>query len=474
MQLDQQEKEFESWDLSEPAVPRRCKCFHLQPMGFGTGYVECLTSYFSRLAVAHSVSAGALTHRIMIPRNAGKRNMFSCAVSCRVTRLRCPTSGINSIGSMAVRFSSVVGELTGRSDIHYLTMLPWKELLPPQLLTRGMDAWCPHCINECRETGRSVYIPLLWTLEIVKYCPLHQSPLQLMCPHCKAPQPFIAQRSPNGYCARCKKWLGKAVRESGLDQFSVLRPESSDWEIWVAREVAETIERSFASPARLKRDTLSKIIRAGVAAEGFSGFARLLGVSTAAIQSWRLGQSSPMLPVYLRLARVFHLSLPDLLTNRVRSRLVVDTSDVPYWRAIRIATPAVFDPGRAKHHLEKALRESPPPSFGVFRTRHRYHDSTLKNHFPKLCALLVKRNHDYRTAASAKRLTDRLSEFRNVVYRFHEQGRELVLNHIMKQLSVPKGLEHKVARNLLAKVKVEIKARETKRKKSTLIARAMQ
>lgn len=231
MQLDQQEKEFESWDLSEPAVPPRSKCFHLQPMGFGTGYVECLTSYFSRLAVEHSVSAGALTHRIMIPRNAGKRNMFSCAVSCRVSRLRCPTSGINSLGSMAARFASVVEELTGRSDLHYLTMLTWRELLPPQLLTRGMGAWCPHCINEWRETGRSVYIPLLWTLEIVKHCPLHQSPLQLMCPHCKAPQPFIAQLSPNGFCARCKRWLGKAVRESGLDQFSVLRPESSDWEI---------------------------------------------------------------------------------------------------------------------------------------------------------------------------------------------------------------------------------------------------
>jgi hypothetical protein len=34
-------KEFESWDLSEPAVPRRSECSHLQPMGFGTGYVEC-------------------------------------------------------------------------------------------------------------------------------------------------------------------------------------------------------------------------------------------------------------------------------------------------------------------------------------------------------------------------------------------------------------------------------------------------
>jgi uncharacterized protein YbjT (DUF2867 family) len=115
-----------------------------------------------------------------------------------------------------------------------------------------------------------------------------------------------------------------------------------------------------------------------------------------------------------------------------------------------------FDPVKAKRHLEKALRESPPPSLGVFRTRHRYHDSTLKKRFPEMCAQLVKRNHDYRAAASAKRHADRLSEFRSIAFQFHEDGRELVLHHIMKKLSVPRGLEHKLAKQFLATVKAEI------------------
>ena len=463
MQLDQQEKEFESWDLRGPAVPQRSELFHLKPIGLKTGRVECLTSYFSRLAVAHSVSAGALTHHIMIPRKAGKRNMFSCTVSCRVAQLRCPTSGLNSIGSMAARFASVVAELTGRPDIHQLTLLPWKELLPAQLLTRGLGAWCPACINECRDAGQPVYIPLLWTLEIVKYCPHHQQPLQLLCPHCRTPQPLIAQLSPNGYCARCKGWLGKTAKESGLEQFSIVRPESSDWEIWVAREVEGMIKSSFASGPRLQKKELSRIIHIGVAAEGLSGFARLLGVSATGVQEWRLGKTSPMLPVYVRLARVFHLSLSDLLSNRVKPRLSVDMSEVPYWRAIRISTPMVFDPVKAKRNLEKALRESPPPSLGVFRTRHRYHDSTLKKRFPEMCAQLVKRNHDYRAAASAKRHADRLSEFRSIAFQFHEDGRELVLHHIMKKLSVPRGLEHKLAKQFLATVKAEIKSHDARR-----------
>ena len=45
-----------------------------------------------------------------------------------------------------------------------------------------------------------------------------------------------------------------------------------------------------------------------------------------------------------------------------------------------------------------------------------------------------------------------------------------VLNHILKHLSVPKGLGHKVARDFLAKIKIEIKAPEARRKASTLIA----
>jgi hypothetical protein len=122
-----------------------------------------------------------------------------------------------------------------------------------------------------------------------------------------------------------------------------------------------------------------------------------------------------------------------------------------------------FDPVKAKRHLEKALCEFPPPSFGLFRTRHRYHDSTLKKRFPEMCAQLVKRNHDYRTATSAKRHADRLSEFRNIAFQFHEEGRELVLHHIMKKLSVPRGLEHKLAKEFLATVKAEIKTRDARR-----------
>src|SRR5208283_2247871 len=95
--------EYGAWDLSDVKLPPRSRLYNLDPVGLGTGFVESLTSYFSRLAEAHSVSAGALNHRELLPLKAGHRNMFSCTVTART---RCFTSTINSIGSIAARFAA--------------------------------------------------------------------------------------------------------------------------------------------------------------------------------------------------------------------------------------------------------------------------------------------------------------------------------------------------------------------------------
>ena len=50
----------ELWDLKPPTFSPRSRLFHLVPIGIGTPHVESLTSYVSRLAVAHSVPPGTL------------------------------------------------------------------------------------------------------------------------------------------------------------------------------------------------------------------------------------------------------------------------------------------------------------------------------------------------------------------------------------------------------------------------------
>jgi transcriptional regulator with XRE-family HTH domain len=451
--------EYETWNLDKTDMPLRSRLYHLRPAGFGTGSVESLTSYFSRLAEAHCVSAGALTHHELLPRHAGKRNMFACAATAKI---RCFTSTINNVGNSAARFALVVGRLTGQTDLSRLTMLPWKPLLPPQLLTRGVAAWCPRCLTTWRDSDRTVYMPLLWALEVVKYCPDHRSPLQSVCSNCGLPQPLLGQCCPVGYCSHCKSWLGSEARPNQSTPYSLLPPESPEWEIWVAHQVRDLIQVGFHSSTLLTKQQLSNLIRAATDAEGLSSICRILGVSPSPVTEWRAGRKWPMLPTYLRIACTLNATLADLLTGKVEPSSVqsIDVFRVPYWRAIRVGKRSNFDEYKTQQQLHEALQETPPPSLTSFQKRTRYHYGTLRSHFPDLCAKLCERFRQHQTATIEDRLRRRLQEFRNIAYQLHNEGVDLLVNRVLKRMSIPKSLPYRLACELLLDIKSEILAQK--------------
>lgn len=447
--------EYDSWDLSGPPLPQRSRLYHLQPIGLNTPLVESLTSYFSRLAEAHSVSAGTLTHSELLPLNAGRRDMFACTVTART---RCFTSTLNSIGSAAARFVSAVGKLTGRTDLHYLTMLPWKPVLPTQFVTRGVAGWCPQCLNIWREAGETVYLPLLWALEVVKYCPEHCCPLRLACPCCGRPQPLLGQSCPLGYCTRCKQWLG--VQQTGANGYhrSLLQPETPDWEVWVANQVKDLIRAAFDSPALLTRQQLSHLLWAATNTEGLSGFARMLGVCSSSVIAWRAGEKLPMLPVYLRIACALNITLNNLLTGKFAADDVHSLGElgVPYWRSIRLGHKQSFDVLKAERQLVEALNESPPPSLNTFQKRTGYHYGTLQKHFPALCNAICERFQQHQAQVIKTRQEEKIAEFRRIAHQLHEQGVELFVHRVLMRMSVPLSLDYHLAGSLLMDIKQEL------------------
>lgn len=54
------------------------------------------------------------------------------------------------------------------------------------------------------------------------------------------------------------------------------------------------------------------------------------------------------------------------------------------------------------------------------------------------------------------RHTNKIGDFRQIAYQLHEQGIELFVNRMLMRMSVPKSLDHRIARELLAEVKHEI------------------
>jgi hypothetical protein len=73
------------------------------------------------------------------------------------------------------------------------------------------------------------------------------------------------------------------------ERYSALRQETPEWEIWVANQVAQLIEAGPHDPALLTKEQLSELLRIATDIVGLNKFARILGVSTTAVNEWQLG-----------------------------------------------------------------------------------------------------------------------------------------------------------------------------------------
>jgi hypothetical protein len=107
----------------------------------------------------------------------------------------------------------VLGGLTKRPDLRYLTMTPWATVLSHPKLIRPTRAWCPACYEEWRLGGGTVYEPLLWSLGVITSCPRHGCPLRSTCPHCDRRSHALESRSRPGFCHACLGWLGLRQEE---------------------------------------------------------------------------------------------------------------------------------------------------------------------------------------------------------------------------------------------------------------------
>ena len=175
-----------------------------------------------------------------------------------------------------------------------------------------------------------------------------------------------------------------------------------------------------------------------------------------------MGAKHPMLPVYLRLARAFNVTLADLLTGRVSPDQIhsPDLAGVPRWRSLWARRRWPFDKLKIASQMEQALKESPPPSITTFQNRNGYHYATLRKHFPDQCRAIQERFGEYRAASIQQGLANKIAEFRQIAYKLHEQGTELFVNRVLTRMSVPKSLNHRIACELLAEIKREILAKE--------------
>src|SRR5436305_1836548 len=170
---------LEGWTEEQPIWPSHSRLYHLSPIGVSTPLVESLTSYIARLSAAHSVHPRSLLLVEVAPylsalAHARTNELKRGAVS----RLLATSALWNGTTGSARNMVEGLTQLTERQDLHLLTLLPLAEVFSHRKLFRRSRAWCSRCFETWRLASLPVYEPLLWCLECVCICHIHEQRLQ--------------------------------------------------------------------------------------------------------------------------------------------------------------------------------------------------------------------------------------------------------------------------------------------------------
>lgn len=440
---------YELWEDATTPRPPRSRLYHLPPVGVGTAYVESLTGYVARLAEAHSVPTRALVVREILPR-LGRPHLLKPADNSLSAFWWKGTRSLNGLRGLVRDWVQAVETLTARTDVRWLTCLPWAEVLTPLGLLRPTRAWCPACYDAWQTAGQPIYEPLLWTLQGVAMCLHHRRRLQTVCPQpdCRQALPLLAPRARPGYCSQCGCWLGSTTRGGEIED-DALGGEELTWQTWVVEAVGELVAAGPHLPGFVAKEHWVMALRTCVeqgAGGNMSALARQLGVSVCTVSEWQQGRQVPHLALLLRVCDRLSLSPLRLLTGGVAKAgsLWVSQSDgdeAPP-RPTRSRTP--FDTESVRGRLEEALasEETPPPAMREIARRLGYAHSDLHTRFPDLCRAISARYLAYRRAGSVQRRAQLLTEVRDAVRQVDAQGLYPSANRVALLLSKPGFIRH--------------------------------
>jgi TniQ protein len=350
---------FDTWDLTPVAIPTRSRLHSVEPIGIGTPFVESLTGYMIRLSASHAVRVSDLIEHEL---RAGVPYFHTPAGIL---------GSINGVGESPENWASALERFTLRDDLRLLTMLPFASLLTPAHLMRRERAWCPRCYESRAAQGKEVYEQLIWCLQCVEICPLHNTRLETSCHACHRQLRPICAVSRPGFCSRCHQWLG-TLRHSTQDM------SPTEYRSWVAREFGQLVALApQAQPAGRKN------LQAFVARYVDSFFegnvmaaAEAAGCGRVSFHNWYTGNTTPRIDLLLRLCYELCIPLTSLATGDA-----AEVKDCAFGRkAAGAKRHRNTAPQRTADQIRRALllavKEEPPPSIREVAKRLGYSTPT--------------------------------------------------------------------------------------------------
>ena len=407
------------------SLPPRSRLYYLPLLGRGTPEVESMSGYLIRLAEAHGIPVGALIAHQLRPLLAGEGSLsVKRSLEWKTSHL------VNGTGAVARDAVRILGAQTLQEGLRDATLLPWSEVLPARGLLRRTRAWCPHCYADALDERRPLHDHLLWTIQAVTRCPVHDAPLEEHCPAsgCSGPQRVLAWDAHPGYCTRCHAWLGVRAPADA----SAADDPSASWDRWVAHAVGDILA---AGPSLVLPPTRDVLTVAFQPQEEMSTkrHTRQVAHRTAerskTVYSWKSGQRIPSLPALLRTCARLGLSPVQVLTGEGRVTVTSGGGSgprtiIPPGRPHPGYTYTPFDTERVRAVLQEVLdrAEDPPPSMSaVAKTLGRHH-ADLQARFPDLCGAISARYLAHRRERGQRTRRDGCAQIRAATVAVHAQG----------------------------------------------------
>lgn len=439
------------WESEQVEAKLHSHLYHLEPIGVGSPMVESLTSYIMRLAEAHSVYPRVLITDEIAP----LLKHFSLykeghLIYDNLTAFWQKSVQLNGVSSSTRDMIEVLEQLTLRSDLRFLTLLTWQNVLPSRNLLRRTRAWCPACYEQWRESHQTIYEPLLWALEIIDVCLFHRLRLQLHCPYadCDRTQPMLSPHAQSGYCVHCNRWLGSV---SGDQEERHVKSEDEELrrQQWVVNAMGDLLSAapSISSPPPRKWVITALKKYADENLEGKqSNLARQLRISTDRLSRWIHGGYTPELRNLLQICTHLRVSPLYLLTGKTLKTNITwpQLSDEKFYAERPRAQRQRFNTESIRQTLEAFLQnsEGTPPSMKEVAQRLGYNGTTmLRRHLPELCSAISAQYRDYQKEKSAERLQGLRDEVRKIVLEIHDQGHYPSNRRVRESLSCPRVLQ---------------------------------
>ncbi len=333
--------------------------------------------------------------------------------------------GLNGNGGMASIWGEVVGQLTGRTDLHLLTLARLVGDLFPRRQLRQTPAWCPACLSEWRIQGKPLYQPLLWMVQLVTMCPHHRTLLVDRCPRCNQRQKVLVTKKTLPFeCTSCAHWLGGEPDRlcEGED-----RAELIAWQAWVISALEELHATSLEASMLQWEPFFTNLAGYLKKRRAHAKLAQIVGRGRENFHRWvteGVTEGDTTLETIFTFCYRCEVTPLQVMNGHLE----------PLERIIREGTRRSFPLPRRKmqrfdrEHCHKQLyallSETKEEPLGLNQVAQRLRCDTtyLWKYFPEESALILQRAKAYRKLRKEQREARMREEIRQAVFSLHAQG----------------------------------------------------